>query len=52
MEIDRVRDKEKKERKSTKLIPPSLRKKRDKDVPSRSANSTPLDARWKENGMI
>ncbi|PIA88788.1 putative Ras GTPase-activating-like protein ngap [Cercospora beticola] len=50
MEADRNRDKEKKERKTTKLIPPGLRKKKDKDVPSRSANSTPLDARWKENG--
>ena len=52
VEADRVRDKEKKERKTNKLIPPGLRKKKDKDVPSRSATSTPLEGQWKENGMI
>ncbi|KAI5359663.1 Putative Rho GTPase activation protein [Septoria linicola] len=49
---DRTRDKEKKERKTNKLLPPGLRKKKDKDVPSRSANSTPLEGQWKQNGMI
>jgi hypothetical protein len=56
VEAARVRDKEKEKKRTTKLLPPALRKKRekaDKDVPSRSANSTPMSEQgWKNNGMI
>lgn len=54
MEAARVRDKEKEKKRSNKLLPPSLRKKKDKekDAPSRSASSTPLEHSWKDNGML
>ncbi|KXT05694.1 hypothetical protein AC578_5635 [Pseudocercospora eumusae] len=48
MEAARIKEKEK-ERKKNKLLPPGLRKRREKgEIPSRSANSTPLE----EKNMI
>ncbi|EME82812.1 uncharacterized protein MYCFIDRAFT_211163 [Pseudocercospora fijiensis CIRAD86] len=48
MEAARIKEKEK-ERKKNKLLPPALRKRREKgEIPSRSANSTPLE----EKNMI